>query len=187
MLSHLELVALVKKYVLTVGSDAQIGSASIDITLDKEIMVESKPTFDDPHNKFIVDLMQGETLNMEVRTLGSSGYDVIPKEFILASSREDFKMPDDLVGVYYLNSSLGRSGLEHMMAGFIDPGFHGKLTLEMFNATRFHTLRIREGMKIGQIAFHKVKEVPEYASYRTRGQYNGQTGVTQSKGLRTPK
>lgn len=183
LLSYYELKKLVQDGVIDPASMAQIGSASIDITLDSKILIEDRPSRGDA---WYVDLAAGGTLNMSEKVIEYS-YDLEPSEFILASSVETFNLPTDMAAFYCLNSSLGRSALEHMAAGFIDPGFQGKLTLELFNVSRFHHLRIKPGMKIGQITFHKVKPVPMEQSYRVRGQYNGQTEVTASKGLRTPK
>jgi len=39
-------------------------------------------------------------------------------------------------------------------------------------------------MKIGQIKFYRVEEVPDEANYANTGQYNGQSKVQQSKGIR---
>jgi deoxycytidine triphosphate deaminase len=50
--------------------------------------------------------------------------------------------------------------------------------------TRFHTVLLRPGMKIGQVVFFKHRKVPAYAAYATRGQYNNQKEVTASKGIK---
>ena len=58
------------------------------------------------------------------------------------------------------------------------------LTLELHNVLSYHTLRLRPGMKIGQMVFFKGSAVPEYASYAVRGAYNGDKIATPSKGVR---
>ena len=81
-----------------------------------------------------------------------------------------------------LKSSRAREGLEHLMAGFCDPGWHGsRLTLELSNARRMHAVAIWPGMKIGQMVFHKMEGIPG-RSYAVTGRYNGDLGVTASKG-----
>ena len=113
------------------------------------------------------------------------GYVLEPSEFILASSRETFNLPGHIACEYKLKSSLARCGLQHMLAGWCDPGWNGsKLTLELKNVTRYHYLVLREGMKIGQMVFFECAPVPVEHDYAAKGQYNGQTTVTGSKGLK---
>lgn len=60
-----------------------------------------------------------------------------------------------------------------------DPGWHGSnLTLELKNWTEWTWLRIRPGMKIGQVEFNRVTPVPEHRSYSAIGSYNNSQGVT---------
>ena len=48
---------------------------------------------------------------------------------------EYLQLPDAISGELEGRSSFARLGLEiHMTAGFIDPGFEGVLTFEIFNA-----------------------------------------------------
>jgi len=84
-----------------------------------------------------------------------------------------------------LKSSLARSGLQHLMAGWCDPGWNNsKLTLELTNVTQHHTLLIKPGMKIGQMVFWSCTPVPLDKSYSVTGQYNNQETVTGNKGVR---
>src|SRR3712207_8016833 len=57
-----------------------------------------------------------------------------PGEFVLGSTLERIRLPDDLVARLEGKSSLGRLGLLiHSTAGFIDPGWDGHVTLELSN------------------------------------------------------
>ena len=83
---------------------------------------------------------------------------------------------------FVLKSSRAREGLEHLLAGFCDPSWHGsRLTLELSNARRHHSVPIWPGMKIGQMVFHLITGTPE-RTYAVTGRYNGDLGVTASKG-----
>jgi len=63
-----------------------------------------------------------------------------------------------------------------------DAGWNGsKLTLELCNLSRFHSIRIRPGDAIGQMVFFRHTEVPEDRSYAARGRYNGDTTVSAIK------
>jgi dCTP deaminase len=181
LLSHNELVNLVYDGVITAPHE-NINGASIDLTLDSIIMKES------PSIPMYIDLNKKETLKMEMVDLHKhkySRYTLLPGDFILASTNEIFNLPNNIAAEYKLKSSLARSGLQHMLAGWCDPGWtSSKLTLELYNATMYHNIMITAGMKIGQIVFWKCDPVPESASYKTKGQYNNQDKVTGSKGIR---
>lgn len=190
LLSYDELISdIVDKHVLTdtyghiINLD-QVNGASIDITLGNEIMVERYSMPDHPL-KMEIDLKEKERINMRKFTIPESGYQILPNEFILASSNEIFNLPADIAAEYVLKSSMARCGLEHLTAGFADPHWHNShLTLEFKNLSQFHTLLIKPNMKIGQVKFYRVKPVDECNGYGVRGQYNNSIGVTESGGIR---
>lgn len=178
LISYSELAKLVEQGVIN-ADPANINGASIDITLGDEIMLEGYRTL--PY----VDLMEKESLSMVGHNMSGDGYMLKPGEFILATSVETFNLPNNIACEYKLKSSLARSGLQHLMAGWCDPGWYGsKLTLELKNVTERHFLMLRPGMKIGQMVFFKCDPVPEENSYAAKGQYNSQDTVTANKGLR---
>ncbi len=77
-------------------------------------------------------------------------------------------------------SSLGRWWLAvHMTAGFIDPGWSGQLTLELFNASPWW-LRLWEGMRIAQIRFYRMNTMST-RPYNVVGHYQGSTGPVESR------
>lgn len=187
LLSYLELVELIEQGVID-ADPANVNAASIDLTLDNVLMIEVE-------EKKIVDLLAKENISMgpfdmstafwEEEEAGAYNYCLSPGEFVLASSREVFNLPNNISAEYKLKSSMARNGLEHLNAGWCDAGWHGsKLTLELKNMTQDHTLILRPGMKIGQVVFFKHTPVPDHASYATKGRYNGQQAVTVSKGIK---
>lgn len=176
LVSYIGLLNLVDKGVIDAKPE-NINGASIDITLGDEIMIERQG------NR--VDLMAKETPAMERFKMTESGFALYPGDFILASSVETFNLPNDVAAEYKLKSSLARAGLQHMLAGWCDPGWNNsKLTLEFHNVTRNHQLIIKPGMKIGQMVFFHCPPVPEEHSYAAKGQYNNQSTVTENKGVR---
>jgi len=105
-----------------------------------------------------------------------------PGEFVLGSTLERVKLPDDLVARLEGKSSLGRLGLLiHSTAGFIDPGFDGHVTLELSNVASL-PITIYPGMKIGQLSFVQMTEPAErpYGSTGMGSKYQGQRGPTPS-------
>jgi len=179
LVSYNQLCRLVGANVIDCKPE-NINGASIDITIGADIMVESTQMAG-----ALVDLKQKETLNMKTVKMGEQGFYLMPGDFILATSEETFNLPHNIAAEYKLKSSLARSGLQHLLAGWCDPGWYGsKLTLELKNVSQHHTLIIRPGMKIGQMVFWECEPVPEENSYAVKGQYNKQETVTGSKGAR---
>jgi len=101
-----------------------------------------------------------------------------PRAFALASTREYFNLPQDIVGFVQGKSSIGRNGLQIENAGLIDAGFDGSITLELYNMAPW-PIKLRAGMPICQIHFTKV-EAPLYKNYSKTGHYNGQRGPTEA-------
>jgi dCTP deaminase len=159
----------------------RINGSSIDVKLDKYVRVEKFGANIDK-----VRLHEGQSIETVEMNLMDSGGEIMlmPGAVALASTVECFYMPTWLSAEYSLKSSLGRSFLGHELAGWIDPCFSGKLTLELRNNTQFKKLFLGVDMPIGQVKFFKHAPVPIDKSYAVRGQYNGQTKVQESKGVR---
>jgi len=104
-----------------------------------------------------------------------------PHEFVLAETMEEFCFPDSVAGQLALKSSRAREGIEHLLAGYIDPGYKGRLTLELQNARSMHAVPLWPGMRIAQIVFHRMSMLPG-KSYSVTGRYHGDTAVQASKG-----
>ena len=106
-----------------------------------------------------------------------------PGEFVLGSTLERIRLPDDLVARLEGKSSLGRLGLLiHSTAGFIDPGWDGHVTLELSNVANL-PITIYYGMKIGQLSFVQLTEPAEtpYGAGALGSKYQGQQGPTPSR------
>ena len=183
LLTHNELVELVESGAIEEVAPSQINGASIDLTLGEDFLLE-RPLLYVTSQPPVVDLSDREAV---LPLLGHRGPLVLrPGQFCLAHTVEKFNMPLDVAGHYMLKSSLARSGLNHLFAGFADPGWHGSvLTLELTNVLQHHALLLRPGMKIGQMVFWKGSSpVPFEHSYAARGRYNKSASVQQSKGVR---
>ena len=68
-------------------------------------------------------------------------------------------------------------GLFVQNAGWVDPGFEGEITLELFNANRC-ALELRTGRRVGQLVFAQLDEA---AKNPYAGKYQGQRGATGSR------
>jgi dCTP deaminase len=134
-----------------------INPASIDVRLGKNLMIET------PHE---ADL---ELIDISEYTK-EDPYLLHPGEFVLAETVEKFRIPDRLSAQFVLKSSRAREGYQHLLAGWIDPGYRGRLTLEIKNIRRYHAIPLYTGMRIGQIVFHHMSQVP-VKSYAETGHY----------------
>lgn len=184
LLSYPSLLRLVDNGVIDVPLE-HINSASIDITIGEDILIEKTVTECSISQQLIVDLKNKKSLELRHHRIEDDGFPLYPGQFILATTRETFNLPNHIACEYKLKSSLARSGLQHMLAGWCDPGWNNsKLTLELKNVTQNHILLIKTGMKIGQMVFFECEPVPDEHSYANKGQYNNQVSVTASKGVR---
>jgi len=106
-----------------------------------------------------------------------------PGIFFLGSTVETITLPDDIVGRVDGKSSLGRLGLlVHATAGYVDPGWTGRLTLELSNQSQMPIALYRE-MRIAQISFLRLSTPADrpYGSPGLGSKYQGQTGPTPSR------
>ena len=119
------------------------------------------------------------TLENEIqyKTIKTDTYLLLPGQFVLATTMEYFALPDDLTAFVEGRSSLGRMGLFIQNAGWVDPGFEGEITLELYNANRF-AIELKAGRRVGQLVFAKMDRNAEKPY---RGKYQGQTGATGSR------
>jgi len=78
---------------------------------------------------------------------------ISPGQFILGHSMEYLKLPPKIAGQVEGRSSFARLGLQiHMTASFIDPGFEGVLTFEIYNAGP-NPIKLYPGLRIAQLRF----------------------------------
>lgn len=101
---------------------------------------------------------------------------IYPGEFLLATTEEYVAMPPNLSAFVQGRSSIGRIGLTVQNAGFVDPGFHGHITLELVNESP-NPIVLRAGYPVAQLVFFETSEVEK----PYLGKYNGQIEATGSR------
>jgi dCTP deaminase len=155
-----------------------IQPSSIDVRLDDRFLVFRN------HTRAVIDVKEDLTdLTELVRATDDQPFLLHPGEFVLGSTSERVRLPDDIVGRIEGKSSLGRLGLLiHTTAGFVDAGFEGYLTLELSNVATL-PITLYPGMKIGQISFLRMDGPAEfpYGSGSLGSKYSGQVGPTPSQ------
>ena len=169
ILSDKTIMKMLKEKTLTIEpvTDGQIQPASVDIRLGNTFSV-----VDDSPSGVI-------TLEKEIRykTITTDKYLILPGQFVLATTMEYFELPDNLTVFVEGRSSLGRMGLFIQNAGWVDPGFKGEITLELYNANRC-AIELKAGRRVGQLVFAGMDDT---ALNPYNGKYQGQTGATGSR------
>lgn len=158
--------------------EASIQPSSVDLRVDRFFRVFRNDT-----TPYIDPKEPQEDLTELVEVDEARAFILHPGEFVLGSTLERVRLPEDLVARLEGKSSLGRLGLLiHSTAGFVDAGWDGHLTLELSNVANL-PIAIYPGMKIGQISFLRMTTPAEHA-YGTEGvgsKYQGQRGPTPSR------
>ncbi len=100
-----------------------------------------------------------------------------PNSFLLATTREYIRLPNDVTAFVEGRSSIGRIGLFIQNAGWVDPGFEGTITLELYNANRL-PIRLQADRRICQLVFARMDQATPNPY---RGKYQGQRAATGSR------
>ena len=169
ILSDKTIITMLESGALSISplERGQIQPASVDIRLgDTFSVVEDS-------SAGIVSL-ESETA---YKTIRSDAYVLLPNQFVLATTMEYFELPDDLTAFVEGRSSLGRMGLFIQNAGWVDPGFKGEITLELYNANRC-AIELKSGRRVGQLVFAQMDDT---ALNPYNGKYQFQKGATGSK------
>jgi dCTP deaminase len=150
----------------------QLNPGSYDVVLGDTLLLERGP-WDQP---------RGFTSEpWATHDIGKSTYWLQPGEFVLAHTAELVNIPKNLEAVFCLKSSRGREGYNHALAAYIDPGYSGRITLELKNYRQHTALPLYAGLRIGQLRFTTMDITPR-KSYNVTGRYQNDKTVTPSKG-----
>ena len=169
ILSDKTILAMLENGSLTVSplQKEQVQPASVDIRLGNTFRIVE----DCPSGTMTLDAESPYT------TVRADRYILLPGQFVLATTMEYIVLPDHLTAFVEGRSSLGRLGLFIQNAGWVDPGFEGEITLELFNANRC-AIELKAGRRVGQLVFAEM-DGPALNPYH--GKYQGQKGATGSR------
>lgn len=160
--------------------EKQIQPSSVDLRIGnkfKGFKIITKP-FIDPFDE--TDL---ESYMEEITIDEKQPFIIHPGEFTLATTYETIKLPSDIVARVEGRSSIGRLGITmHVTAGYIDPGFEGKITLEISNIGKM-PVALYPGQRVCQIVFETMTSpsVKPYGHKSRDSKYMNQEGPQVSK------
>ena len=166
-----------------------LGPASLDLELGADLLIHGNPqtcsvlvegSFQDP----IVDLGNPESYKPVIETdkkiilSDDSSYVLTPGSLVKAVTYRIFFFPDDILSLAVGKSSIGRWGISTTVdAPKIDPGFSGRIVLELTHNGSFRFL-LRYRMGIGQLIFFRVAGKLTPYDQRPGVRYRGQDEVS---------
>ncbi len=148
-------------------TEEQIQPASIDMRLGRHFL------------KVEENQVECMTLSTPIKYSEFEADEVIipPHSFLLATTMEYIKLPNNLTAFVEGRSSIGRMGLFIQNAGWVDPGFEGEITLELYNANRL-PIKLTAGRRLCQLV---IAEMDVEAENPYDGKYQGQRNAIGSK------
>jgi len=161
-----------------VDLDIQVQPASVDLRLGDSFRVYNyaQHSLIDPTQD--VDL---DEISELVRQPEGQPFILHPSAFVLGTTLEYVRVPNNLVGRLEGRSSLGRLGVVvHSTAGFVDCGFHGHITLEISNIGKI-PIALRPGMRVCQLTLLQTGPVARPYGPLRGSKYQGQRGPTTSR------
>ena len=148
--------------------DSQINPASVNLTLGDTFLV--------PLIKKAGAVYLGKEVEYHRFEAKEDGFPIDPGEFVLATTQEHVSIPSNVAAFVQGRSSIGRIDLTTQNAGFVDPGFHGHITLELVNESP-NTIILTPGYPVAQLVFFECYPVEKPYN----GKYNGQVEATGSR------
>jgi dCTP deaminase len=172
----------IARVVIEPCSESQVQPASIDLTLANEFMTypSAPEVVGGLKSTYSIDLDHAK--EVRPRRFVADQWQLEPHELVLCSTREYVEIPHDIQAQVHGKSSLGRIGLlVHVTAGFIDPGFKGNITLEMYNLNK-RPIILRAGKPICQLSLMALSSPAEfpYGHEKLKSKYQDQRGVQAS-------
>lgn len=145
----------------------QIQPASIDLRLGRHFL------------KVDENCVESIAMNEKIRYIEIERDEIVipPHSFLLATTMEYIKLPKDITAFVEGRSSIGRMGLFIQNAGWVDAGFEGEITLELFNANRL-PIKLVAGRRVCQLVFARMDREAENPY---NGKYQRQRKATGSR------
>ncbi len=152
----------------------QLSGSSLDLRLGNEFRVFN-------HSQHIViDPKKKNEYTKPLKLKNNEPFVVHPGEFILGITKEIVGIDNSLCARIDGKSSVGRLGIVvHSTAGHVNPGWVGKLTLEISNIGRIPVL-LYPGMNVCQLVFEVLSSEAQ-AGYSKGGRYFKQKSPMESK------
>ncbi|MDC0036897.1 dCTP deaminase [bacterium] len=165
ILSDKKIKELLKQNELVISplDQSAIQPASIDCKLGSHYLSVDDTQIEDGILSFDKEI--------KYRDITSDSIILPAKSFILATTQEYIKIPNGYSAFVEGRSSIGRMGLFIQNAGWVDSGFEGTITLELYNANSL-PIKLTAGKRICQLV---ICEMDQPAESPYNGKYQGQS------------
>lgn len=165
--------------------EEQLGPCSLDLHLGnvfKSFKPTQYPYLDLKRNSDFEKLME------EIKIEDGAPFILQPKEFVIAVTKEEIILPDDIMGRLDGRSSLGRLGLVvHITAARFDPGWKGRAVMELGNLGIMPII-LYSGMRICAMTFETLSTSVETPYIKQKDhKYANQKSASASKLNKEPK
>lgn len=151
----------------------KIQPASVDLILGSDFLI--------PIPEQVVSFIEGRPKVEYEKREGSIFLE--PGGFVLGRTHEVVRVGALYCGIADGKSTLGRIGLGiHVTAGFLDPGFQGAITLEIWNCAPYG-IELVPGQPICQVRFMRMSGPPDrvYGSEGLGSHYQGDRVTTGAR------
>lgn len=157
--------------------ELQIQPATIDLRLGDEFIIFKKQNL-----PYIDPLDENEVDDYSENIKVDDEFILHPGRFALGTTIERIEIPDYMIAEVEGRSSLGRLAIiVHATAGLCDPGYKGRVTLELSNLGSAPVI-LRPEMRICQLKMMYLNSPAEVPYGEERGsKYQDQDGPTSSK------
>ncbi|RME21867.1 MAG: dCTP deaminase [Candidatus Zixiibacteriota bacterium] len=153
------------------GISYGVSSYGYDISLADEFLIF------DPGKTSEIDPKKGETAHFIKKQAASVV--IPPNSFILARSREYFRIPRDVITICTGKSTYARSGVIVNVTPF-EPEWEGFATISLANTSPV-PVRIYANEGIGQLIFLEASEPCQVSYKEKKGKYQAQQEITVSR------
>jgi dCTP deaminase len=158
--------------------DLQLGSCSLDLRLSGEFSVfeYTRYPYIDIRNPAQIEHTRQVTVKED------EPFILHPRSFVLGVTIERLELADDIVGRLEGRSSLGRLGIiVHATASVIDPGWRGRVVLELANHGAM-PVALYSGVRVCSVTFEQVSTPVENPYWRkAKAKYANQQGLVASR------
>jgi len=159
--------------------DLQLGSCSLDLRLSGEFSLfeyDKYPYID------IRDPEQARLTTRQIQVANDQAFILHPGSFVLALTIERVELADDIAGRLEGRSSLGRLGIiVHATASVIDPGWRGRIVLELANHGLL-PVALYPGIRVCSLTFEPLSSPAERPYWRkAAAKYANQSGLIPSR------
>lgn len=160
----------IQRVIINNVGEVKVESVSVMLHLDNKFLKYKAA----PKEPFVPPMY----IDSSTQEISKDGHYILPPQGkVITCSQEIIEMPLDLMGFIQTRGSLARGFLmAHVCDGQIEPGYKGKITLEICNLSDFY-YKLEPGMEFCSLFFYKL-DAPLHPEDAYNGRYQNSTGPT---------